>query len=148
MPWLRNYYRYARQLDFDPETGSATEHDAATMDPADTTPRPGAWVELRDGTEARRYGLSPSASGPVFFAGERVFPLPADGFAVSLEVGEGGAPNRFALTIDDARVVDVTYRPDPLETFDAVTGDSDEFFEWVTEVVRVPHFRRLFTLPG
>lgn len=138
--WLRNYYDRARQLHYDTESGEHTEHRAQDMDEADLAPRPGAFVDK----EGEMVGVSPSADGPVFFRGDlRVLLVPGHTQATLTEV-EG--ETEFVLKIDSVEMVRFRFRSDPDEEFDPFTGERDEFFDWLTDLIPQPHFYPLFTI--
>ena len=137
--WLRNYYHYKRQLNFDDETGAYEEHDGNQMSEEDLAPRPGAWIEKHDHV----FGICPTTNGPVFFRDDRQFLLKEGSTTTALD--DAGAKKRFVLTVEGQTVVDFTFEPDPDEELNVFTGDQDEFFEWLTYLARQPHFWDLFT---
>ena len=138
--WLRNYYNSSRQLHYNTETGAFEKHRAADMDAADLTPRPGAFVQK----EGEILGLSPSVNGPLFFRGQERTVLAAGQASATLT--DDGGLKVFSLSINGTEVVRFIFTPDPIEEFDVFTGESDEFFDWLTHLLPAPHFYPLFTI--
>ena len=52
----------------------------------------------------------------------------------------------FSLSTNGTEVVNFRFTPNPNEEFDAFTGESDEFFEWLTYMIPAAHFYPLFTI--